>query len=128
MQDIAQKDRSLLFKLHEKIYLFLRHTMSVKEVAELARIVRQNDKIFESKESLSQLMFSLNTAVIAMDEIGLKQPTVCSILLFDALLSNNISLQDVEDSFGQEIKIILSGLQKVHELDSKRSDNKSNNY
>ena len=128
MQDITKIDRDLFFKLYKKIYFFLRATMSFKEVAKLTTIIRQNDRIFESEESLSQLMFSLNTSVIAMDEIGLKQPTVCSILLFDALLSNYISLEDVENNFGKEIMVILSGLQKVHELDSKRSDNKSDNY
>ena len=128
IQDLNRIDRTLFFSLHKRIYLFLRETMSLKEVTKLTTIVRQDDNIFKSEASLNQLMFSLKTAIIAVEEIRLKQASVCSILLFDALQSSYISLDDVEKNFGNEIKVILSGLQKVYELDSKRSDNKSDNY
>lgn len=128
MQDLTKIDKALFFELYRKTYLFLRETMSLKEVTKLTSVIRQDDNIFKSQASLNQLMFSLKTAVFAVDELRLKQPTVCSILLFDALLSNYISLEDVKKDFGKEVKVILSGLLKVHELDSKRSDNKSDNY
>ncbi|NLZ94804.1 MAG: bifunctional (p)ppGpp synthetase/guanosine-3',5'-bis(diphosphate) 3'-pyrophosphohydrolase [Bacteroidales bacterium] len=127
-QDLDMIDTSLFFSLYKRIYLFLRQTMSLEEVTKLTTIIRQDDNILNSEASLNQLMFSLKTAIIAVEEIRLKQAAVCSILLFNALQMDYISLDDVEANFGNEIKVILSGLQKVHELDSKRSDNKSDNY
>ena len=128
MEELNKIDRASFFNLYRKVYLFLRETMSLEETTKLTSIIRQGDNIFNGEESLTQLMFSLKTAVIAVEEIRLKQATVCSILLFDAVQSNYISLDEVESYFGNEIKVILSGLQKVAELDSKRSDDKSDNY
>ncbi len=128
MEELNKIDRTSFFSLYRKVYLFLRETMSLEEVTKLTSIIRQGDNIFNDEESLNQLMFSLKTAVIAVEEIRLKQATVCSILLFDAVQTNYISLDEVEKHFGNEIKVILSGLHKVAELDSKRSDDKSDNY
>ncbi|NLA62493.1 MAG: hypothetical protein GX857_04605, partial [Bacteroidales bacterium] len=117
MEELNKIDRASFFSLYRKVYLFLRETMSLEEVTKLTTIIRQGDNIFNGEESLNQLMFSLKTAVIAVEEIRLKQATVCSILLFDAVQSNYISLDEVDKHFGNEIKIILAGLQKVAELD-----------
>ncbi len=128
MQDLTTIDNTDFVGLHKKIYSFLRKTMTIKEVNKLSSILRQDNTIFKSEASLNQLMFSLKTAIIAVEEIRLKQATVCSILLFDALQSNYISLDKVEKHFGTDIKVILQGLQKVRKLDSKKSDDKSDNY
>lgn len=128
MQNLKAIYKTTFRELHKKIYFFLRETMSRKEVNQLSAIIRQDDTIFSSEASLNQLLFSLKTAIIAVEEIRLKQATVCSILLFDALKSNFISLDEVGKLFGEEIKIILQGLQKVDKLDSKKSDDKSDNY
>lgn len=128
MQDITTLDRSTFRSLHKRIYFFLRETMSRKEVNKLSTIIRQDNTIFNSGESLHQLLFSLKTSIIAVEEIRLKQTAVCSILLFDALQANFISLGEIERNFGNEIKVILQGLQRVRELDSRKSDDRSDNY
>ena len=128
MKDINKIDRASFITLYKKVYLFLRETMSLDEVNRLTTIIRQDNNIFTSEASLSHLMFSLQTAIIAVEEIRLKQATVCSILLFDAFQSNHISADEVEEYFGNDIKVILLGLQKVRQLDSKKSDDKSDNY
>ncbi len=128
MQNLTATDRTTLRGLHKKVYFFLRETMSRKEVGMLSAIISQDNTIFKSEESLSKLLFSLKTAIIAVEEIRLKQATVCSILLFDAVQSNYISLDEVGEKFGNEIKVILLGLQRVHKLDSKKSDDRSENY
>ena len=128
MQDLRTIYQTTFANLHQKVYFFLRETMSIKEVNKLSSIIRQDNTVFRNEASLNQLLFSLNTAIIAVEEIRLKQATVCSILLFDALQSNYISLDEIEKHFGEDIAIILQGLQKVYKLDSKKSDDKSDNY
>jgi len=128
MQNLNTIDRASFFTLYKKVYLFLRQTMSLDEVSKLTEIIRQGDNIFTREDSLNELLFSLNTAVIAVEELRLKQTTVCSILLFDAYDSGYTSLDEVERCFGNEIKVILSGLQKVRQLEAKKSDDKSDNY
>jgi len=128
MKSIKIENRDTFAQLYRKIYIFLRETMSIQDVAYLSSIVRQNNALFNSTKSQHELLSSLKTATIAMEEIGLKQPTVCSILLFDAVQTNYVSLDKVEELFGEEIKVILQGLVKVHEFNSKKSDNKSDIY
>ncbi|HZJ79325.1 MAG TPA: HD domain-containing protein, partial [Dysgonamonadaceae bacterium] len=128
MQNLNTIDRASFFTLYKKVYFFLRQTMSLDEVTKLTEIIRQGDNIFTREDSLNELLFSLNTAVIAVEELRLKQTTVCSILLFDAYDSGYTSLDEVERCFGNEIKVILSGLQKVRQLEAKKSDDKSDNY
>lgn len=128
MQHLNTIDTTTLRGLHKQVYFFLRETMSSKEVKKLSLIIRQDNTVFNSEASLNRLMFSLKTAIIAVEEIRLKQATVCSILLFDALRANFVSLEEVQKLFGEEISIILQGLQKVDKLDSKKSDDKSDNY
>lgn len=128
MKSIEAESRDIFAQLYRKIYLFLRETMSIRDVAYLSSIVRQNNAAFDSAKNQNKLLFSLKTAVIAMEEVGLKQPTVCSILLFDAVLTRYISLDKVKELFGEEIKVILQGLLKVEEFNSKKTDNRSDNY
>ena len=128
MKELSIQTIENLASLHKRLYLFLRETMSIREVSYLSDVVRQNNAVFDSKLRQSQLLSSLKTAIIAVEEIGLKQPTVCSILLFDAVFENYISLSKVRQYFGQEIVVILEGLVKVQELNSKKTDDKSDNY
>lgn len=128
MRDLTAENRALYSSLHKRIYLFLRETMSLKEVNNLSAIVRRRKASSKQNFIQESLLSALKTALIAVEEIGLKQPTVCSILLFDALQSNATSLDEVKMLFGEEIMMILQGLLKVHEFDSKKSDNRSDNY
>ncbi len=48
--------------------------------------------------------------------------------MFDALKADFVSLDEMRKLFGEEIAVILKGLQKVDKLDSKKSDDKSDNY
>ena len=43
--------------------------MSLDEVTKLTAIIRQGDNIFTREDSLNELLFSLNTAVIAVEEL-----------------------------------------------------------
>ncbi len=128
MQDLTTIDKATFEGLHKKVYSFLRQTMSIDEINKLSKIVRQENANLNNEKSLNRLLFSLKTAVIAVEEIKLKQTAVCSILLYDSLLYKYITLEEVEKHFGSDIKIILQGLLKVHELDSKKSDDRSDNY
>ena len=128
MRDLTAADRAIFTGLHKRIYLFLRETMSIKDMNNLSSIVRPRKSVLKHSFNQEDLLSSLKTALIAVEEIGLKQPTVCSILLFGALQANYTSLEEVKVQFGEEIKMILQGLLKVHEFDSKKSDDRSDNY
>ena len=128
MRDLSAEDRTLFLVLHKRIYLFLRDTMSLTDTRNLSSVIRPKKTASKPFFNQQKLLSSLKTALIAVEEIGLKQPTVCSILLFDAIEANYISITEVKEKFGEEIKMILEGLLKVHEFDSKKSDDKSDNY
>src|SRR5690554_1490834 len=125
MRDSFTENKIAFYNLHKKIYLFLRESMSLESIRNLSIILKRENKEFNLSDNQSPLFSSLKTAVIAIDEIGLKQSTVCSILLINALESGGVTLKQVEDYFGEEIKVILQGLIKVHEFERKKSDDRS---
>ena len=128
MRELTTENNISFLNLHKKLYFFLRETMSLESVTYLSNIVRQKNNSAESHHAQNKLLSSLKTAVIAVEEMGLKQASVCSILLIDAVESNDISLNEIRECFGQEIEIMLQGLLKVHEFEKKKSDDRSDNY
>ncbi len=64
---------------------------------------------------LSTLLLALQTAHIAVEEIGLKRESTLAILLYALSLSGALTEEDVS-SYGQQVSTIVSGLKKVHDL------------
>jgi len=62
--------------------------------------------------ALHELLLAMRTALITVDEIGLKQPTVCAVLLLRPVVNNEYALSDRECFFGGDVELILRGLKK----------------
>lgn len=112
------KNTSDLNILHKQLYLFLRKKYSCAEMALLKKWALQSNSL----ES------DLKTAAIAVNEIGLNQPVVCAILLYNPLQNGRVAIEQVEKNFGEEVVAILHGLQKVNMLSDKKSAVESENY
>lgn len=117
--------------LYRKIYRFLRSEWDLHRVAFLKNILR--DSIRQSTEASEpdveeKLLLAMKTAVIAMDEIGLKQSTVGAVFLFHAVSRGHYDISEVKNHFGEGVETILHGLIKVNEFSDKKSAVESENY
>lgn len=124
-------DRSEFFRLYGRLYSFLRQEWNRQKVSVLKEVLGRSFKmpeIQQDKESLYQLGLAMRTAVIIIDEIGLKQPAVCAVLLYHPVVKNVQSSDEIEQTFGSEVESILRGLRKVHQFSGKRTAVESENY
>ena len=127
----AKKINEEFLALYRKIYRFLRNEWDLQKVALLKNILR--DSMYRSTVASEpgvedQLLLAMKTAVIVMDEIGLKQPTVGAVFLFHAVSRGHYDISGVKDHFGEEVETILRGLIKVNEFSDKKSAVESENY
>lgn len=122
-------DTTELRELHAQLYGFLRHDWSIKTVHSIKRILYKYISECEDKEqAIKMLTLEMRTAIIAIEEIGLKQPTVCAILLYHPVLNNQSDMKNVKRLFGEEVDNILRGLITVSKFSDKLTAVESENY
>jgi len=92
MTNLSFTDRGEFLRLYRRLYSFLRQDWEREKVMLLKRMLQQSfSKADENRdEALQELLLEMRTALITVDEIGLRQPTVCAVLLFSPLIKMNI--------------------------------------
>lgn len=130
MTDFIFTDRREFLQLYRRLYSFLRQAWEREKVLYLKEMVRQSlAKVDENREeAFYTLLLEMRTALITIDEIGLKQPAVCAVLLFRPVRNEEYTLAETKKLFGDEVELILRGLKKVGEFTDRRSTVESENY
>lgn len=77
---------------------------------------------------LNPLVLALQTALIAVDEIGLKRDGVTAILLYTCVDGSESSIQSVSADFGDNVGRIIHGLNRIQELYKKNPVIESENF
>ncbi|MDO5664421.1 MAG: HD domain-containing protein [Bacteroidia bacterium] len=117
--------------LHRKLYALFRQKWSMQKTNLLKTILKdslQKSIAETSGSALNNLVFDMKTAVILVDEIGLKQAVVCAVLLFRSVLNGHLTIDDIRKNFDEEVVVIVRGLKKVNDLAEKKSRVESENY
>ena len=65
---------------------------------------------------LNPIVYALQTAEIAFDEIGLKRDAIVAIVLYTGVVAGLNDTTQVEKDFGKSVAHIINGLVKVQEL------------
>ena len=91
------------------------------EAANLGRIHRD---VF----GLNPILHALQTAKIAIEEIGLKRDGVIAIMLYEAVGDNAYSIEEVESKFGKSVAAIIRGLVRIEQLYRKSPVIESENF
>ena len=77
---------------------------------------------------LNPIISSLQTAILAVDEIGLRREAVLAILLHPYIESGLLTIDEVGAAYGIAIGRILHGLQRIQELYKKNPAVESENF
>ena len=129
MNDKHTNERREFLRLYRRLYAFLRQSWEQEKVWRLRDMVRQSlQPANNDEEVLYDLILVMRTALITVDEIGLRQPTVTAVLLFRAAVAEQCQLEDIRQLFGDEVEVILRGLKKISRFSDKRSAVESENY
>lgn len=77
---------------------------------------------------LNPILCSLQTAAIAVKDIGLKRDSVIAILLHQSVQDGYITLEDIDNRFGKSVAKIIHGLIRIQTLYQKNPIIESENF
>lgn len=100
----------------------------IKKVFKHVRNALEGDVIKRNVFNLNPMVLALQTAVIAVDEIGLKRDGVLAILLYTCVDSSDGSINAVKVDFGENVARIINGLNRIQELYKKNPVIESENF
>ena len=87
-----------------------------------------NGQVKRDVFGLNPILLSLQTALIVVDEIGLKRDAVLGILLYPSVINSYTTLDEVRNSYGEQVVHIIHGLVRINELYRKNPIIKSENF
>ena len=118
---------ALLGELKEKIASTLEADDEAKLRQHLLTAIEQG-LVKRDVFGLNPILLSLQTAMLVVDEIGLRRDAVMAILLHPSIENNIITLEEVKQQFGDSVSHILHGLQRIQELYTKNPVIESENF
>ncbi|MGN0281496.1 MAG: RelA/SpoT family protein [Prevotella sp.] len=77
---------------------------------------------------LNPILFGLQTAMIVVEEIGLRRDAVLAIMLHPSVEDGFITVDEIRMQFGESVARILHGLQRIAELYKKNPVVESENF
>lgn len=88
----------------------------------------ENNMVGRDAFGLNPILFGFQTAMIVVDEIGLRRDAVLAILLHPSVANKSISMDDLREQFGESVFRILHGLERIAELYAKKPVVESENF
>lgn len=86
------------------------------------------NKVKRDVFGLNPILFSFQTALLEVEEIGMKRECVLAILLYNSIVCGNITIEAIEKMFGSNVAHIIHGLVRIHELYKRNPVIESENF
>ena len=87
--------------------------------SKIERYILQNiedNNIQRDVFGFNPIVMELKTALIAVDEIGLKRDGVFAILLYTDVINGHTTVEEIRKEYGDGVAAIVKGLVRLHEL------------
>ena len=127
----TDKERKLSYQILDELKdtldkSFLENDLPMLQV-QLKDSVAKNT-IHRNVFGLNPILCSLQTAAIAVKDIGLKRDSVIAILLHQSVQDGHITLEDIDNRFGKSVAKIIHGLIRIQTLYQKNPIIESENF
>lgn len=127
----TDKERKLSYQILDELKdtldkSFLENDLPILQV-QLKDSVAKNT-IHRNVFGLNPILCSLQTAAIAVKDIGLKRDSVIAILLHQSVQDGYITLEDIDNRFGKSVAKIIHGLIRIQTLYQKNPIIESENF
>lgn len=127
----TDKERKLSYQILDELKdtldkSFLENDLPMLQV-QLKDSVAKNT-IHRNVFGLNPILCSLQTAAIAVKDIGLKRDSVIAILLHQSVQDGYITLEDIDNRFGKSVAKIIHGLIRIQTLYQKNPISESENF
>lgn len=129
MREIVEKKQYL--SEYKRALHAVGESISPSDLTKLKTIIKASLKkniYTQDSEKGDLLLLNINTVLIIIEEIGLKNASIIATMLYRPTVEGIITLKEVEQLFDKDIASIVGGLIKVNELENKQSTLASENY
>ena len=125
----AEKEEALTLysRLKEQLAGSLQEGDEEKIRYHLMRSIEQQ-QVHRDVFGLNPILSGLQTALIMVEEIGLKRDAVMAILLRPSFEDGYITDSEVGEQYGQSVALMLHGLERIHNLYKKNPVVESENF
>ncbi len=117
----------LLQQLRVAIAPYL-HEGDEQHVRDFVRESLRNNEIQRDVFGLNPITMSFQTALLAIEEEGLKRDGVLAIILYTCVAGGRRSIDEIGKAFGQDVATIIHGLVRIQELYKKNPVIESENF
>ena len=127
----TDKEKELSEKILEELKETLGQTFYENDLPKLRDHLNKtiaDNRIQRNVFKLNPILCSLQTAAIAVKDIGLNRESVLSILLYQSVEEGEISLDEISKLYGEGVSKIIHGLIRVHALYKKTPVIESENF
>lgn len=76
----------------------------------------ENHQVNRNVFGLNPILLSFQTALLVVEEIGLRRDAVIAILLRPSVEEGYLTIDDVQADYGESVARILRGLQRIQQL------------
>lgn len=124
-------ERKEFVALYKELKKNTKESISSKDAKEVRRHISNiiaNRQIERDTFNLNPVLCAMKTAIIAVNEIGLRRDGVLAILLYNLVLNGYISNDDVRNDFGESVATIISGIVRIQKLYTKSPAIESENF
>lgn len=104
------------------------HPEDASNVEKLLRAAIESGSLHRNVFGLNPIVCALQTALIAVSDIGLKRDCVIAVLLYDNVMSGFTTVETIHELFGGGVSTIIRGLVKVQLLYKKNPKIESENF
>lgn len=131
MHDDIEIRKKEFVKHYKRIYSFLREKWDIKTLFIIKGILK-NFLLSYDKSAVNEIgeeiRSDLRTAIVAIEEVGMKQSAILAIILLHPVSKGAYSIEKCKNLFGEETATILRGFIKISEFSDKKSAVESENY
>lgn len=102
-------------QLKERVAMSL-HDNDEKKIESFIRKAVEDNRIQRDTFGFNPIVMELQTALIAVEEIGLRRDGVLAVLVYTGVINGHTTVEEVGNEFGEGVANIVNGLVKLHEL------------
>ncbi|MFZ4457301.1 MAG: RelA/SpoT family protein [Bacteroidales bacterium] len=120
-----------ILRLYKKLLKSLTGTTTEKEISFCRTVISEaltRGRYKVDAYNLNPIERLLSTALILVDEIGLKKTSIIPFLLYEAVVSGVVSQDELRKNYGDDVVNITRGLIKISELYAKNPSIESENF
>jgi len=130
-QSASDPDRSDFFSLYRKLLRSSSNFVSISDRQKVKETIRRSISLGGYRGNVygeNRLFHILHTALIVSEEIGLKESAPVAVLLLQSVIDGHATVEQIRESFGDDVAGIIHGLLRTQELYAKNAAIETENF